>query len=406
MQPNISEKIPQYVRDVMSALARAGYRGYLVGGSLRDLLRGVTPHDYDLTTDATPDEMKRAFADFRVIPTGLAHGTLTVLSGGNPIEVTTHRCDGAYLDARHPESVSFTRLLQEDLSRRDFTINAMAWNDEVGLVDLFGGREDLAAGVIRAVGDPATRFSEDALRILRAFRFSAQLNFTMDAATLAACRETREGLSKISVERILSELSRLLAAPAAARGLTALLDAECGTAVFGNAIVDRAAIAALAALPPRAEVRLAMLLFEESPEGARALCRRLHASSAFCDTVAGLLRAAHAPLPTSAYEARRFAVTHWQVWEHALSLLAARGVDVTQAHTLLAAAVRDGTAIEVRRLAVNGKELQERVGVLPAKTARLLARLQDLVWQEPTRNKKATLLALAAKILEQENAWK
>lgn len=406
MQLNISKNIPQYVKNVMDALSRAGHRGYLVGGSLRDLMRGVAPHDFDLTTDATPEEMRAAFADFRVIPTGLAHGTLTVLSEGNPIEVTTHRCDGAYLDARHPESVSFTRSLADDLSRRDFTVNAMAWNAEVGLVDLFGGQEDLAAGVIRAVGDPATRFSEDALRILRAFRFSAQLDFAIDAQTLSAARNTRAGLEKISVERILSELSRLLVAPAAARGLSALLDAECSPYVFGNANLDRAALSALATLPPRAEVRLAALLFDEAPDDVRALCRDLHASNAFCATVAGLLSAAHAPLPTNAFEARRFTVWHWQVWEDALCLLAARGVSVTVAEALCRTVARDGTAVEVRRLAVNGRELQERVGVLPAKTAALLARLQELVWQEPARNKKATLLSLAAEIVEQENAWK
>ena len=139
-------ELPVYVTRVMDALRLAGHRGYVVGGSLRDLLRGVTPHDFDMTTDALPDEMLEIFRDFRVIPTGLKHGTLTVMSDGNPIEVTTHRVDGAYADARHPESVSFTRKLEGDLSRRDFTVNAMAWNEETGLVDLFAGQEDLKKG--------------------------------------------------------------------------------------------------------------------------------------------------------------------------------------------------------------------------------------------------------------------
>ena len=403
MSLSIAEKLPQYVISVMDALSAAGYRGYLVGGSLRDLLRGVEPHDFDLTTDATPDEMTAAFAAFRVIPTGLSHGTLTVLSEGHPIEVTTHRCDGAYLDARHPESVSFTRRLADDLSRRDFTINAMAWNAELGLVDLFGGQHDLAAGLIRAVGDPATRFGEDALRILRAFRFSAQLDFEIDAATLAAAREMREGLAKISAERIFSELSRLLTSPAAARGLEAVLNTACEPLVFGDIAIDRAALATLAALPPRAEVRLAALLYGETPERARALCRSLRSSNAFSDTVVGLLRAMGTPLPTTAPEARRFTVTHWSVWEDALAVLAARGTDTAGAHALCRTVSRDGTAVELRRLAVNGKELQERVGVLPLKTARLLAELQALVWEDPTRNKKATLLALAAELLAKES---
>lgn len=400
---SIAEKLPQYVKSVMDALSQKGFRGYLVGGSLRDLLRGELPHDFDLTTNATLDEMQQVFKGFRVIPTGLSHGTLTVLSDGQPIEVTTHRCDGAYLDARHPESVSFTRKLAEDLSRRDFTINAMAWNGEVGLVDLFHGRDDLAAGLIRAVGDPATRFGEDALRILRAFRFSAQLDFEIDAATLAAAREMRAGLAKISAERVFAELSRLLASPAAARGLGALLDADCAPFVFGDIAIDRVSLAMLAALPPRAEVRLAALLCGEAPEKARALCKNLRTSNTFCDTVVGILRAAATPLPTDLPTARRFTVTHWGMWENALAVLAARGTDTAKAHALCRTVSRDGTAIELRRLAVNGKELQEAVGVLPARTAAMLARLQELVWQDPARNKKPTLLALAAEILEKEH---
>ena len=157
MEEAIGARVPAYVRAVMDALEKNGHRGYLVGGCLRDILLSKTPHDFDLTTDATPDEMLEIFADFRVIGTGLKHGTLTVLSEGKPVEVTTHRVDGDYKDARRPESVSFTRRLAEDLSRRDFTVNAMAWRAEEGLVDLFDGRRDLEAGIIRAVGDPVTR---------------------------------------------------------------------------------------------------------------------------------------------------------------------------------------------------------------------------------------------------------
>ena len=229
--------IPPFVRCVMDALDAGGYRAYLVGGSLRDMLRGEEPHDFDLTTDATPDEMIALLSPlFRVIPTGVAHGTVTVMSEGNPIEITTHRVDGAYLDARHPEAVAFTRALGEDLSRRDFTVNAMAYHPEVGLVDLFSGREDLERGVIRAVGDPETRFREDALRILRAFRFSAKLCFAIDEATLVGAKRARGGLAHISVERIFVELCGLLEAQKAARGLDALLSCECGEFVFFDTV--------------------------------------------------------------------------------------------------------------------------------------------------------------------------
>lgn len=400
---DIQANVPQYVRAVMAALARAGHRGYLVGGSLRDLLRGTSPHDFDLTTDATPDEMQACLGEFRVIPTGIAHGTVTVLSEGNPIEITTHRADGEYLDARHPASVSFTRQLHEDLSRRDFTVNAMAWSEGVGLVDLFGGQADLAAGIIRAVGEPTKRFGEDALRILRAFRFSAQLDFAIEPQTAAGARACREGLSRISVERILSELCRLLSAPAAARGLAALLDADCGPYIFGDAKINTASLSFLEKLPPQAEVRLAALLFDEEPERVRALCRRLHASNALTDGVAGILEAVKAPLPTDLFEARRFAVRYFSVLEQALALHGASGRDIAAAAALLRTVVRDKTAVELRRLAVNGRELQERLALPPQRTGEMLARLQELVWQEPSRNTKATLLALAAELLSKEN---
>ena len=395
---SIKEKIPSYVHVLFDTLAAAGHRGYLVGGSLRDLLRGVAPHDYDMTTDASPDEMLEIFADFRVIPTGLKHGTLTVLSEGHPIEITTHRCDGEYLDARRPESVTFTRRLADDLARRDFTVNAMAWNEQEGLVDLFGGREDLQSGIIRAVGDPATRFSEDALRILRAFRFSAQLDFEIEPGTLAAARERREGLARISVERIFGELTRLLEAPAASRGLSALLDADCGELVFFDCLPDRGAIKAIEGLAPDAALRLSLLLLHESPLRLHALAKRWHASNAFCDALAGVVEAAREPLPATLYHARRFVVRYWPCWERALALRAAFGEQVEEAFVLSRTVVRDKTAVELRRLAVNGRELQDALGIRPECTGELLARLQDLVWQKPERNKKSVLLGLAVEL--------
>ncbi|MBQ3483285.1 MAG: tRNA nucleotidyltransferase [Clostridia bacterium] len=405
MDRTIGARIPAYVRAVTDALAAAGHRGYLVGGSLRDLLRGVAPHDYDLTTDATPDEMLAAFASFRVIPTGLKHGTLTVLSEGQPVEVTTHRVDGGYTDGRHPDRVSFTRRLADDLSRRDFTVNAMAYSDQTGLVDLFDGQGDLARGIIRAVGDPATRFSEDALRILRAYRFSAQLDFALDESTAAGARAVRAGLSQVSVERIFSELTRLLASPAAARGMQGLLDADLAPFVFGDLAPDRTALAVLDTLPPRAEVRLAALLADHGEDALYALCRRLKTPNAFADALVGTVCAARAPLPDSPYAARHFAHRYWGMWQDGLSVAAARGAAVERAAELCRRVVRENSVIEVRRLAVNGRELQEQLGVCPAKTGALLLGLQDFVFADPARNKKATLLAHAAEICEKEKGY-
>ncbi len=202
--------LPDNVRYAISLLERAGFECYIVGGCVRDALRGITPHDYDLTTSATPDEMLSVFDGLHVIPTGIKHGTLTVLLDGEPLEITTFRTDGEYIDNRHPESVSFSRRLSDDLSRRDFTVNAMAYSERTGLVDLFNGQSDLESGVIRAVGDPEKRFLEDGLRIMRGLRFASVLGFKIENETSAAIFSCRELLSNIAVERLWVEFKKLV----------------------------------------------------------------------------------------------------------------------------------------------------------------------------------------------------
>lgn len=202
--------LPPAVACVLERLEQAGYAADLVGGCVRDALRGVTPHDYDVTTAATPDEILAAFADRRVLTTGVQHGTVTVLIGEEPVEVTTYRVDGNYRDGRHPESVRFTTSLTEDLARRDLTVNAMAYSPRRGLTDPFGGRQDLQVGVLRTVGVPEQRFREDALRILRAMRFSSVLGMTVEPQTAAAMHALRQSLLCVSAERIFSELYKLL----------------------------------------------------------------------------------------------------------------------------------------------------------------------------------------------------
>jgi tRNA nucleotidyltransferase (CCA-adding enzyme) len=394
--------LPAYVTRVMDTLKEAGHRGFVVGGSLRDLLRGVAPHDFDMTTDALPEEMLEIFKDFRVIPTGLKHGTLTVMSEGNPVELTTHRVDGEYADARHPESVSFTRKLEGDLSRRDFTVNAMAWNPETGLVDLFEGQADLRAHVLRTVGDPDTRFSEDALRILRLFRFCAKLDFEIEKKTLAAAARTATGLSKISVERVFSEITQLLEADHAEKGLTALFAAGCEKYAFFDTVVGVNAVKGVDGLPREAALRLAWMAPQLTAAQAIALAKRYHAPNAFGAALAAYAEGARAELPQNAYEARRFTTSYWHHWRGILALCGARGADVAEAQALCAQVARDGSAVEVRRLAVNGRELQENLGVRPVRTGELLLRLQDLVWQDPTRNKRAWLTDAAREICEKE----
>ena len=204
----IQIEIPEKVNRIISTLAAAGYEAYAVGGCVRDALLGREPADWDITTSASPYEVKALFS--RTIDTGIQHGTVTVLMDKEGFEVTTYRIDGEYEDARHPKDVIFTSNLLEDLKRRDFTINAMAYNDETGLVDAFDGIADLKAKRIRCVGEPTERFTEDALRMMRAVRFAAQLGFTIEDATRQAICDMAENLSKISAERIQVELVKLV----------------------------------------------------------------------------------------------------------------------------------------------------------------------------------------------------
>ena len=204
-------QVPEKANQVISVLTEAGFEAYVVGGCVRDAILGRTASDWDITTNARPEQVKALFP--RTVDTGLQHGTVTVLQGKEGFEVTTYRIDGEYLDGRHPEQVTFTPSLLEDLKRRDFTINAMAYNDKEGLVDAFDGLGDLERGQIRCVGNPGERFTEDALRILRAVRFSAQLGFGIEEKTRAALSEFAPRLSKVSAERIQTELVKLLVSP-------------------------------------------------------------------------------------------------------------------------------------------------------------------------------------------------
>ena len=200
--------LPKEVKHIIDILTQNGYEAYAVGGCVRDSILGRVPGDWDITTSALPQQVKALFR--RTIDTGIQHGTVTIMLGKNGYEVTTYRIDGKYEDSRHPESVEFTPNLEEDLKRRDFTINAMAYNDENGIVDIFGGIDDIRNRIIRCVGNAHDRFTEDALRILRAVRFSAQLGFEIEKATKDAARELAPTLVKISRERIHTELNKLL----------------------------------------------------------------------------------------------------------------------------------------------------------------------------------------------------
>ena len=204
-------EIPAGAKAIVDMLCRHGYETYVVGGCVRDSLLGLRPKDWDICTAALPEQVERLLAGYRIVETGIKHGTVTVLAGGAPYEVTTFRVDGTYSDSRRPDSVRFVSDLREDLARRDFTVNAMAYSPDAGLIDPFGGRDDLRRGLIRCVGDAGERFAEDALRVMRALRFASVYGFSIEDATARAVHENARRLKCIAVERIGAELCKLLA---------------------------------------------------------------------------------------------------------------------------------------------------------------------------------------------------
>lgn len=266
--------LPKNVKKIIGILEENGFEAYAVGGCVRDCLLGRVPNDWDITTSALPAQVKSLFK--KTVDTGIQHGTVTVLLDREGFEVTTYRLDGVYEDGRHPREVTFTSLLREDLKRRDFTINAMAYNEREGLVDLFGGAGDMKEGIIRCVGDPMERFQEDALRILRAVRFSAQLGFSIEEGTRKAIQILAPNLARISAERIQTELVKLAVSPhpeefrtAYETGITRVILPELDLAMeteqnnpHHRFTVGDHLIASMGEIEPEKALRLAMLLHD------------------------------------------------------------------------------------------------------------------------------------------------
>ena len=391
---------------LLTRLHAAGHAAYAVGGCVRDSLLGQTPHDWDLCTSATPEQVLELFGEAHCIPTGLQHGTVTVKHGGELYEITTFRTEGAYSDGRHPDHVAFVPDVKEDLARRDFTINAMAYNAEEGLIDPFGGQNDLAAGIVRAVGEPQRRFEEDALRILRLYRFAARFRFAIDPATGQAARALCRHLDCVSEERIAEELSRLLAAPAPG----AYLEAEVLAVIFPE--LDAAELPEsrriLDALEPGMEhvpVRLAALLCPLGEAGARAALRRLKCSNALTGTVATLVREAAAEMPGAALTltARRFLSRYdLATITDLTALCSARHPEQAEAFAALqqeaARLVETNACCRINQLAVNGRDLMD-AGIRPGPgLRRVLEALLEQVLTGQLPNEKAALLAAAAQV--------
>lgn len=437
-------ELPFQISEVIERLEAAGYSAYVVGGCVRDFLMGITPHDFDITTSALPNQTERVFADCRVIETGIKHGTVTVLYKGVSTEITTFRTDGDYSDGRHPDSVSFSRNIEDDLSRRDFTMNGIAYNPKRGFADPFGGTEDIKAGIIRCIGDPDKRFSEDALRVLRALRFSATLGFAIEPQTALAINMHKNDLRKVSAERIFAELKRLLCGKDVKRilmdfsgvfakiipPLGAEIDYDQGSKYHDSTLYEHTARAVEAA-PPTVEMRLAMLFHdlgkpecrsvdengechyyghgEVSARLSEEILRALKSDNALRQRVAEIVRYHDIPVDTSRRYIRR------QLAKHGSDVF----TDIMNAHIADDSAkcefcreripkVREVLKIaeeisaqqpcfSARDLAVSGSDLK---GIVPPSPlmGEILSRLFSEVVDEKLPNEKAALLKRAEEL--------
>lgn len=398
---------------LLDTLHAAGYAAYAVGGCVRDSLLGRTAHDWDLCTSALPQQVMELFGAEQCIPTGLQHGTVTIKYGGRLYETTTFRTEGSYTDGRHPDAVQFVPDVREDLARRDFTINAMAYNEAEGLVDPFGGQKDLQNGLLRAVGEPQQRFTEDALRILRLYRFAARFGFALDTATARAARQLAPHLDCISAERIQEELAKLLAAPQPGAYLE--------PAVLAVVLPELTPAALEAAKPvvdacPAGEknlpVRWAALLGALGETDTRRVLKRLRCSNACIEETAVLVRetagegvceekaSAH---PGDIHIRQLLGRYGLCTVERLCALCAALQPQNAPACALAAQRARqleaDGVCCRVSQLAVNGRDLM--TAGIPAGPAlrRVLEALLDGVIRAEYPNEKPALLAAAQKII-------
>lgn len=386
--------------ELLDTLHRAGYAAYVVGGCVRDSLLGLTPHDWDLCTSALPQQGMELFGEEKCIPTGLQHGTVTVKQGGGLYEITTFRTEGTYTDGRHPDEVHFVPDVREDLARRDFTINAMAYNAKEGLVDPFGGQADLQSGILRAVGVPHQRFTEDALRILRLYRFAARFGFSIDPPTAQAAQKLCAHLDCVSVERIEEELAKLLSAPAPAayldkKILTVVLPELSPEALAAAKPVVDACPAGEQALP----VRLAALLLSLGEDGTRRTLRRLRCSNACIEETAVLVREAVPGVPVSLNIYARRLLGKYNLCT--VQRLAALGTALQPEHAADFAALSelaerldaDGVCCRVSQLAVNGRDLMAAGVPAGPGIRKVLEALLDGVIREEYPNERQALLA-------------
>ena len=406
-----SVSYPSYLRPLLTCFSARGETAYPVGGCVRDTLMGTAPHDWDVAVTTVPETTMAIChaAGYRTIPTGLKHGTITVIvpHSGDPadrespydlIECTTCRTEGGYTDGRHPDAVTFTGLIEDDLSRRDFTVNAMAFTgdgDDLSVLDLFDGRADLEAGVIRAVGDPDTRFTEDALRLLRGVRFAVKLGFSIEENTYAAICRRAEGLSRISRERISEEFQKILTSPDPERGVSLLTETglmpyvlPCGISPLGTGD--------LSALPADFTLRMACLLWGQDEGSAAENLAGLRLPNTVKGSILTILRSAAMEIKATPKKARE--------WRHTLGELSSAALTVRRAHEggdtaetddmlrLVEASIEQGEPVDMADLAVNGRDLIS-LGFKPGRPLQdVLCELLELVWEDPSKNSREVLI--------------
>lgn len=393
MEIKVRIQLPYEVEWVIGKIRDAGYEAFAVGGCVRDTLLGRTPEDWDVTTSARPEAVKAIFE--RTVDTGLQHGTVTVLKNRKGYEVTTYRIDGEYHDGRHPDSVEFTPNLLEDLKRRDFTINAMAYSHETGIVDEFGGMEDLKAGIVRCVGRPEDRFTEDALRLLRALRFSAQLGFEIEESTYAAIKTIAPNLAKVSKERVQAELTKLLLSAHPERILLLKETGLSAQIVPGfDAVFAPPLFSKLSRLPAEKSLRWAGFLLCQSTKQAEAVLKGLKMDNETIGNVSRMIEGAKETLPLEKPAVRRAMsrYTPYQL-EGALKLKELMGSpDAEEIRRLREEIIRDGDCVSLKDLAVKGRDLLEAGVERGPMVGEILNHLFDLVLLHPEKNDRELLL--------------
>lgn len=394
--------VPRYVARIMNTIEEAGFECFLVGGCVRDMFLRRMPSDWDITSSAPPQEIMRIFE--KTVPTGLKYGTVTVLCDEGKAEVTAYRSESGYGDYRRPSEVHFAGDIKTDLSRRDFTVNAMAFNLSRGFFDPFGGRDDLKKRMIRAVGDPYSRFEEDALRILRAYRFAAQLDFEVESHTLEAARDRAELVAKISGERIKSELDRILMSGnphwSLALARTGALDFLGSNSSEKPCTLNECERLALVPAVPAA--RFAAFFYLLGTFDPHAAMVKLRFDTRTKDSTQRFLCELEQGFSNGSVQIKKrlsvgFAPEQYEIY---LNLRAAlTGCDVTDTIADLHKIVTNGEPYSLRMLAVNGSDIMQ-LGVAPGPSCgRILSVLLDKVIDNPSLNDKKTLLCLAKQVL-------